>query len=91
MTLDDKFILWCLWEKFSVLSVLIFCFVDFLVYFLFYFSHFLRRFDFSKMFGGKISKEIHFPEDLNIRPFMSVKAVRKFVLRQFAQANAIWD
>eukprot|EP00111_Clytia_hemisphaerica_P005319 TCONS_00015364-protein len=31
----------------------------------------LKRFDFSKMFGGKISKDIHFPEDLNIRPYMS--------------------
>jgi len=32
---------------------------------------FLFRFDFSRMFGGKISKDIHFPEDLNIRPYMS--------------------
>lgn len=31
----------------------------------------LKRFDFSRMFGGKVSKEVHFPEDLNIRPFMS--------------------
>lgn len=35
-------------------------------------SHFfVFRFDYSKMFGGKISKDIHFPDALNIRPFMS--------------------
>ncbi|XP_057311680.1 uncharacterized protein LOC130649421 [Hydractinia symbiolongicarpus] len=31
----------------------------------------LKRFDYSKMFGGKISKDIHFPDAMNIRPFMS--------------------
>lgn len=32
----------------------------------------LKRFDFTRMFGGKICKEVSFPEELNIRPFMSV-------------------
>jgi len=31
----------------------------------------LKRFDFTRMFGGKVCKEISFPEKLNIRPFMS--------------------
>ena len=37
---------------------------------------FKNRFDFSKMFGGKISKDVSFPEDLNIRPYMSNNKVR---------------
>ncbi|XP_065659678.1 ubiquitin carboxyl-terminal hydrolase 42 isoform X5 [Hydra vulgaris] len=32
----------------------------------------LKRFDFTNMFGGKISKNVVFPEELDIRPFMSV-------------------
>ena len=33
------------------------------------------RFDFTNMFGGKISKNVVFPEELDIRPFMSVAQV----------------
>jgi len=31
----------------------------------------LKRFDFTQMFGGKISKSVSFPEEFNVRPFMS--------------------
>ena len=40
-------------------------------YVIFFILPLKNRFDFSKMFGGKISKEVRFPEDLNIRPYMS--------------------
>lgn len=33
----------------------------------------LKRFDFARQFGGKITKHIQFPEHLNLRPYMSEK------------------
>ena len=33
----------------------------------------LKRFDFSRMFGGKINKPVQYPETLNLRPYMSTK------------------
>lgn len=31
----------------------------------------LKRFDFNRIMGGKITKHIAYPEKLNLRPFMS--------------------
>ncbi|XP_061182057.1 ubiquitin carboxyl-terminal hydrolase 36-like isoform X1 [Saccostrea echinata] len=33
----------------------------------------LKRFDYSKMVQGKIGRHVHFPEKLNLRPYMSAK------------------
>ena len=31
----------------------------------------LKRFDFNSMFGGKVNKEVNYPEHIDMRPFMS--------------------
>ena len=31
----------------------------------------LKRFDYHSMFGGKINKEVAYPEHLDMRPYMS--------------------
>lgn len=36
-----------------------------------------KRFDYNRMFGGKITKVISYPEKLNLRPFMSDSKVQK--------------
>ena len=36
----------------------------------------LKRFDYNRIFGGKITKLISYPDKLDLRPFMSDKQVR---------------
>ena len=33
----------------------------------------MSRFEFNTLFGGKINKAVHYPEYLDMRPFMSDK------------------
>ncbi len=34
-----------------------------------------RRFEYNGLFGGKINKQIQYPEFINMRPYMSVPKV----------------
>ena len=38
-------------------------------------ENFACRFDFQRLFGGKISKDIHFEEKFDLSPFLSHKPV----------------
>ncbi|XP_065065768.1 ubiquitin carboxyl-terminal hydrolase 36-like [Rhopilema esculentum] len=44
----------------------------------------LKRFDFQRLFGGKISKEVHFPETLDLSSFMSTKSETQVMYKLFA-------
>ena len=37
----------------------------------------LKRFDYNRCYGGKVTRHIHFPEKLNLRPYMSLKQVQQ--------------
>ena len=48
------------------------------------------RFDFSGMFGGKISKPVKFPELLDVRPFMSVTQVSEGSIKKIVKNLACY-
>ena len=42
-----------------------------------------KRFDYNRMFGGKITKQITYPEKLDLRPYMSENKVISSAFYQF--------